>query len=91
LRDSADECISLISITYRKYMPWHFGKSTAITYLLKSSRRTGMTDCHDWKQLAEAARDEEDPKKLLDLIQQLNRALDEHMKTSYPYSSEAAS
>ena len=48
-------------------------------------------DCHDWKQLAEAARDEEDPKKLLDLIQQLNRALDEHMKTSYPRSSEAAS
>ena len=63
MRDSADECISLISITYRKYMPWHFGKSTAITYLLKSSRRTGMTEikCHDWKQLAEAARDEEDP------------------------------
>jgi hypothetical protein len=93
LRDSADECISLISITYRKYMPWHFGKSTAITYLLKSSRRTGMTEigCHDWKQLAEAARDEEDPKKLLDLIQQLNRALDEHMKTSYRCSSEAAS
>jgi hypothetical protein len=48
-------------------------------------------DCHDWKQLAEAARDEEDPKKLLDLIQQLNRALDEHMKTSYRCSSEAAS
>jgi len=93
LLDSADECISLISITYRKYMPWHFGKSTAITYLLKSSRRTGMTeiDCHDWKQLAEAARNEEDPQKLLDLIQQLNRALDEHMKTSYPCSSEAAS
>ena len=48
-------------------------------------------DRHDWKQLAEAARDEEDPQKLLDLIQQLNRALDEHMKTSYPCSSEAAS
>jgi len=93
LLDSADECISLISITYRKYMPLHFGKSTAITYLLKSSRRTAMTeiDCHDWKQLAEAARDEEDPQKLLDLIRQLNRALDEHMKTSYPCSSEAAS
>ena len=48
-------------------------------------------DRHDWKRLAEAARDEEDPQKLLDLIQQLNRALDEHMKTSYPLSSEAAS
>jgi len=47
--------------------------------------------CHDWKQLAEAARDEEDPQKLMDLIQQLNRALEEHMKTWYPYSSEAAS
>ena len=48
------------------------------------------TDCHDWKQLAEAARDEEDPSKLMDLIQQLNRALDEHMKNLYPHSSEAA-
>ncbi len=24
-------------------------------------------DCHDWKQLAEAARDEEDPVKLMEL------------------------
>ncbi len=32
---------------------------------------------HDWKQLAEAARDEKDPKKLMELIQQLNRALDD--------------
>jgi hypothetical protein len=48
-------------------------------------------DCHDWKQLAEAARDEEDPKKLMDLIQQLNRALDEHMKNLYPPAGEAAS
>jgi hypothetical protein len=45
-------------------------------------------DRHDWKQLAEAARDEQDPEKLMDLIQQLNRALDEHMKNPYPYSSE---
>jgi hypothetical protein len=37
-------------------------------------------NCHDWKQLAEAARDEEDPKKLMDLIQQLNRALDEQVQ-----------
>ena len=28
--------------------------------------------CHDWKQLAEAARDEQDPKKLMKLIEQLN-------------------
>ena len=49
------------------------------------------TNRHDWKQLAEAARDEEDPRKLMDLIQQLNRALDEHMKTQYPQASEPAS
>lgn len=48
-------------------------------------------DCHDWKQLAEAARDEEDPKRLMDLIQCLNRALDEHMRGSYPRLSEATS
>jgi hypothetical protein len=44
-----------------------------------------------WKQLAEAARDEQDPKKLMELIQRLNRALDEHMKDSYPPPTEAAS
>jgi len=47
-------------------------------------------NCHDWKQLAEAARDEKDPKKLMDLIRQLNRALDEYMKNPCPRSSEAA-
>jgi hypothetical protein len=47
-------------------------------------------DCHDWKQLAEAARDEEDPKKLMELIQRLNRALDEHMKNTCLRLSEAA-
>jgi hypothetical protein len=46
-------------------------------------------ECHDWRQLAEAARDEEDPSKLMDLIQQLNRALDEHMKNQSPRSGEA--
>ena len=45
-------------------------------------------DCHDWKQLAEAARDEEDSSKLMELIRQLNRALDEHMKNLYPRSSK---
>ncbi len=49
------------------------------------------TNRHDWKQLAEAARDEEDPGKLMDLIEQLNQALDKHMKNQYPQSSEAAS
>jgi hypothetical protein len=46
---------------------------------------------HEWKQLAEAARDEQDPKKLMELIQQLNRALDEHMKDSFPLPTEEAS
>ena len=45
----------------------------------------------DWKELAEAARDEQDPKKLMNLIDQLNRALEEHMKDLYPRSGEAAS
>ena len=48
-------------------------------------------DSHDWKQLAEAARDEQDPKKLMDLIQQLNRALDEQTRSLYPPSSQVAS
>jgi hypothetical protein len=46
-------------------------------------------NCHDWRQLAEAARDEEDPSKLMELIHQLNRALDEHMKNQFPRSTEA--
>jgi hypothetical protein len=31
---------------------------------------------HDWRQLAQAARDEEDPQKLMQLIQELNHALE---------------
>ena len=46
---------------------------------------------HDWKQLAEAARDEQDPKKLMNLIDRLNRALEEHVKDLYPRSEEPAS
>jgi hypothetical protein len=46
---------------------------------------------HEWKHLAEAARDEQDPKKLMDLIQQLNRALDEHINHSCPLPTEEAS
>ena len=49
------------------------------------------TNRHDWKQLAEAARDEKDPSKLMELIRQLNRALDDHMKNQFPQASEAAS
>ncbi|MGH9547692.1 MAG: hypothetical protein ACRD23_20970 [Terriglobales bacterium] len=46
---------------------------------------------HDWKQLAEAARDEQDPKKLMNLIDRLNRALEEQVKDVYPGPEEAAS
>ena len=51
---------------------------------------TGVS-CADWKQLAEAARDEEDPKKLMHLIEQLNRVLDEHIKDLHPHTSTTAS
>jgi hypothetical protein len=83
----------IYSITHRKYMSCALANELQYDWLLKSSRRTRMTemDRHDWKQLAEAARDEEDPRKLIDLIQQLNRALDEHMKNQYPFTTEAAS
>ncbi len=47
-------------------------------------------ESHDWKQLAEAARDEKDPKKLIALIHQLNRALDDKMKELYQPPTEAA-
>jgi hypothetical protein len=43
---------------------------------------------HDWKVLAEAARDETDFEKLMALVEQLNRALEEHMKDLYPPPSE---
>ena len=51
-----------------------------------------MTDMpgHEWKQLAEAARDEQDPKKLMNLIDRLNRALEEHVKHLYSRSEEPA-
>ena len=45
---------------------------------------------HEWKQLAEKARDEQDPKKLMNLIDRLNRALKEHVKHRHPGSEEAA-
>ncbi len=48
------------------------------------------TPSRDWRQLAEAARDEEDPGKLMILIEQLNRALEMHVKSPYPPTSETA-
>jgi hypothetical protein len=91
LRDAAFMGL-ICSVTQRKYAPCTLASQLQLVWLLKSSRRTRMTEmeCHDWKQLAEAARDEEDPSKLMELIQQLNRALDEHMKNQYPQSNEAA-
>ncbi len=46
-------------------------------------------DCHDWKQLAEAAGKEKDSEQLMELIRQLTRALEEHMKNPGRQSSEA--
>jgi hypothetical protein len=36
---------------------------------------------HDWRQLAEAARDEPDSKKLRQLVEQLNRELKERARS----------
>ena len=44
----------------------------------------------DWRQLAEAARDEQDPTKLRQLIEQLNRELKERAESLHPRSSENA-
>ena len=40
--------------------------------------------CHDWRQLAEAARDEEDPERLMSLIEELNRALEKRAEGLRP-------
>jgi hypothetical protein len=49
------------------------------------------SDRPDWKELAEAARDEEDPKRLMDLIHELNRVLEERLKPNHPNLSQMAS
>jgi hypothetical protein len=46
---------------------------------------------NNWKQLAEAARDEKDSKKLMHLVEQLNRSLDEHMQKTQPQPNETKS
>ena len=43
----------------------------------------------DWRQLAEAARDEEDPTKLMQLIQELNRKLERRARDLDTHSNEA--
>jgi hypothetical protein len=52
-------------------------------------QRMAAPGCHDWRQLAEAARDEQDPEKLMQLIEELNRQLERRMQRLYPESSEA--
>jgi hypothetical protein len=42
----------------------------------------------DWRQLAEAARDEQDPTKLRQLVEQLNRELKERAESLHPRPSE---
>ena len=42
----------------------------------------------DWRQLAEAARDERDPAKLGQLAEQLNRELKERAESLHPRPSE---
>jgi hypothetical protein len=46
------------------------------------------TASDDWRQLAEAARDEEDPRKLLQLIEELNRKLETRTRNLDLRSSE---
>jgi hypothetical protein len=43
----------------------------------------------DWRQLAEAARDEQDPTKLMQLVEQLNRELKERAEQLHPRPSES--
>jgi hypothetical protein len=45
--------------------------------------------CHDWRQLAEAARDEEDPTRLMHLIEELNRVLEKRAEGLRPQPSKA--
>jgi len=45
---------------------------------------------HTWQDFARAASVEQDSKKLVYLIQQLNHALDEHDRKKYPMQMRAA-
>jgi len=44
---------------------------------------------HDWRHLAEAARDEEDPERLMLLIEELNQALATRADSLNPQPSKA--
>lgn len=43
----------------------------------------------DWRKLAQAARDEQDPEKLMKLIEKLNRELERRSRDLYPDSLQA--
>jgi hypothetical protein len=43
----------------------------------------------DWRKLAQAARDEQDPEKLMKLIEKLNRELERRSRDLYPDSLKA--
>jgi hypothetical protein len=42
--------------------------------------------CKDWKELSEAASREKDPQKLLELIEQLNKVLDQRAQDMQKHS-----
>jgi hypothetical protein len=46
---------------------------------------------HDWRELAQAARDEEDPERLMQLIEELNRALEARAQDLCTQGNEATS
>lgn len=53
-------------------------------------RRLHMPVRDDWRKLAQAARDEQDPEKLMKLIERLNRELERRSRDLYPDSLQAA-
>jgi hypothetical protein len=68
-----------------------FGKPTAIkSRFRKSCGGISMAEMaeNNWKELAEAACNETDSEKLMGLVEQLNRALEEHMKDHYQSPNE---
>ncbi len=49
---------------------------------------TATTGSNHWRQLAEAARDEQDPELLMQLIEQLNQELEERAQILHPQPME---
>jgi hypothetical protein len=47
-----------------------------------------ITGSNDWRQLAEAARDEQDPEQLMQLIEQLTQELKERAQILHPQPIE---